>query len=230
MAEVNFERFTNFNRTDAELEHLLFFSIAVAGKNASITSRAINRFFEGYDFFTPGAASMSPYDVINLRMGVGTLRKHLERARLGKYNAIIESSRYIIHNGIEKRLRACPLSVLESVPYLGMKTARMILLHSRPKQRMIPLDTHILKFLRDELALQSAPKSTPGSKQHPKAYLFWEGEFLKWIEHCEQTKAQGFTVRGKFIPFNYYDDGTIRICDVDLQIWLAYRVDTKERT
>jgi hypothetical protein len=212
------------------LEHLLFFSIAVAGKNASIVSRAVNRFFEGYDFFTPGAASMSPYDVINLRMGVGTLRSHLERARLGKYTALIESSRYIIHNGIEKRLKACPLSVLEAVPYLGMKTARMILLHSRPDQWMLPLDVHILRFAREELGIPT-PKATPGSKQHPESYLRLEREILERFAIWERFHNTDYTFHdGTVLPIVYSPYGKISVAHLDLSIWMHYRKDTKERT
>lgn len=221
--KIEVERFTNFNRTKAELQMLLFFSIAVAGKNASITARAVARFFNAK------SENRLPYDFVHSLMKLGTFRDHLKAARLGKYTAIEQSAKHILKHNIDGRIATCTLEDLQEIPYLGLKTARMILLHSRPGQRMIPLDTHILKFMRNELGMDKAPKSTPGDKKNPKLYLHWERCFLNWIERCEANDSQAFESNGKLIPFKRTENGQVDLAHVDLNIWLSYRVNTKEK-
>jgi hypothetical protein len=226
MAKVNFERFTNFNRTQSELEHLLFFSIAVAGKNASITSRAVNKFFEGVNLDV-----ITPYGYLGMLSDMGQLRSMLERARLGKYEAITKSTEHILSTELHKRLSTCSLEELVAVPYCGLKTARMILLHSRPKMRILPLDTHILKFAAQELEM-SVPKSTPGSKINPQPYLKIEGEILSYFDYLARGQRPDSYIfnNGTEMPLKYHDDGSPDFAHLDLSIWLHYRVDTKERT
>jgi hypothetical protein len=228
--ETNFERFTNFNRTLAELQHLLFFSIAVAGKNASIVSRAVNKFFFSIDINV-----LPPYEFISCLKeatrlcGNDMFLAQLKYARLGKYDAIMKSADYILANGLHNRLDTCTLEELEAIPYCGMKTARMILLHSRPKQRVIPLDTHILKYLREELFIPNVPKQTPGSKKNPNSYLRLENILFQHIARWEKYGRKGITIGDKVIWLKYYDDGTLNVAHLDLSIWLHYRVDTKEK-
>ena len=67
-------------------------------------------------------------------------------------------------------LRTASISTLESIPNIKMKTSRFFVLHSRADARCIPLDTHILRFLRRQgydgtcrhLKHEVAPNKTPG--------------------------------------------------------------------
>ena len=54
--------------------------------------------------------------------------------------------------------------MLEEIPGVSFKTSRFFILHSRMNAECVPLDTHILKFLRDK-GIPCVPKVTPSSKR-----------------------------------------------------------------
>jgi thermostable 8-oxoguanine DNA glycosylase len=59
-------------------------------------------------------------------------------------------------------LQTVTLNRLLQVPGVGLKTARFFLSHSREDFDEPMLDTHILRFLRDQ-GYKDAPKSTPSN-------------------------------------------------------------------
>jgi thermostable 8-oxoguanine DNA glycosylase len=87
------------------------------------------------------------------------------------------------------------LSMLLTIPGIGPKTARMILLYAFPHHAnlWVPLDTHILHWLRDQG--YKAPKGTPSGR------LYLE------LEECFRKEAVS---RGK----------TTR--ELDTEIWMKY--------
>lgn len=171
------ERFTDFNRTLPELEELIMFSVAVAGKNAANISRALDVFFRGLD---ANDIEPAPFAYADLLARKGKLRKELERARLGKYTLLTKSWAQLFHSGID--LKTCSIDELESIHGIGPKTARMFVLHSRPDIRVAVLDVHILKYMREELGL-IVPRSTPGGRK----YLEIEKQFLT---HCDNMEIE----------------------------------------
>jgi thermostable 8-oxoguanine DNA glycosylase len=78
-----------------------------------------------------------------------------------------------------------------------MKTSRFFLLHSdiRYKNIIAILDTHILKFIRDNID-NRAPKSTPTIRV---TYKYWQDVFLYWCEVNNKDAA-----------------------DFDLEVWKSY--------
>ena len=189
------ERFTDFNRTLPELEELIMFSVAVAGKNATNIARALNTFFYGLDAndIEPGPLAYADFLVQK-----GKLRKELERARLGKYTLLTKSWLQLYHSEID--LKTCTVDELEDIHGIGPKTARMFVLHTRPKVRVAVLDVHILRFMREELGL-IVPRSTPSGNK----YLEIEKQFLA---HCNDNEIEDIA------PF-------------DLALWERYRMQTK---
>lgn len=84
---------------------------------------------------------------------------------------------------------------LMKVPGIGPKTARMIVLYYEPEANVVPLDTHILKWLR--VQGHSAPKSTPTGKK----YLELEAIFV------QEARKRGKSVR-----------------ELDTEVWKQYAV------
>ena len=83
--------------------------------------------------------------------------------------------------GISKFLKTASISTLESIPNIKMKTSRFFVLHSRHDADCIPLDTHILRYLRDKGF--DAPSSTPGDS---KIYSELEKEAIYQLKSIDR--------------------------------------------
>jgi thermostable 8-oxoguanine DNA glycosylase len=84
-----------------------------------------------------------------------------------------------------------------------MKTSRFFLLHSDDtfKDNIAILDTHILKFVRENID-NSAPTATPTNSN---TYKLWEDKFLFW---CTENKKN--------------------TAEFDLEVWKSYARKNKE--
>jgi thermostable 8-oxoguanine DNA glycosylase len=184
---------TNYNRTEAELEEFLLFSIMVAGKNSQQTAKKLDSFL----FATMGL--ISPLDWIanlvkikeNKISSTDPLMVCMKNHKLGQYNRLFSAFTGILQ--FKGRLSSVTVQELESVKGIGPKTARFFLLHSRPNQEIAVLDTHILHWMRDN-GIQ-APKTTPSGEK----YLKFEKMFIDIAKKND-----------------------ISIADLDLRIWTAY--------
>jgi len=175
-------KITNYNRSKEELEEFLIFCLLVAGKTASIQAKKLESFLSG----------RSPFNLLRKYRWDGILLERIQNAKLGQYNRLVKAFSQIV----DLDVFACSVADLEKIPGIGPKTARFYILHSRPNQEVAVLDTHILKWLRDELGLNT-PKSTPSSKK----YLELEKEF---ISYCKKHKRKP--------------------ADLDLEIWNKYSI------
>lgn len=175
---------TDFNRTREQLEELLLFCIVVAGKTATIQAKKLEEFLNIKTKYT------FPFDKVKRLIKTGKLLERLEKVKLGQYRKIEKSFQQVIKLDVQK----CTVEDLEHIYGIGPKTARFFMLHSRPKQRVAVLDTHILKWFNEHLEVK-APKSTPPLKQYKKL----EEMFLKY---CDTHN---------------YDPATL-----DLEIWNKY--------
>lgn len=176
---------TNYNRTDAELEEFMLFCIAVAGKTAQIIARQLQVLLDI-------ATGDNPFDKIRNLIKIGRLDTVLKLARLGKYHVLMKAYKQIL----DLNLRTCSLEDLEKVHGIGPKTARYFMLHTRPNVQVAALDTHILKFLKEQGYV--VPNHTPTGKKYKE---------LEQIFIMEATK------RGR------------QIAEFDLAIWNHYSKD-----
>jgi thermostable 8-oxoguanine DNA glycosylase len=163
---------TRYNRTDAQLEEFLLFSIAVAGKTAIIVSRQLQSFLDA-------AEGSSPFNKVSRLIKNGQLGWALRRAKLGKYGILREAFREVL----DLDLRECTVEDLEKVHGIGPKTARFFLLHSRKDIRVAALDTHILKWLRNKG--YKTPKGPPTGKR----YYILEKVFLEEADKLSKKPA-----------------------------------------
>lgn len=156
--------FTDFNRSDNELEEVLLFGLLVAGKKALTTSRMLDAFLRDYAHIGD-----SPFEIFS-RFELDYIPKLsvvLKDYGFGCYNLKAKGIYQLVRANLN--LRTCTTDDLEKISGIGMKTSRYFILHTRKDAQCIPLDTHILKYLKD--LGHDVPKTTPASR---KKYLIIE--------------------------------------------------------
>ena len=141
---------------EVRLQEWFIFGVCVPGKSADQTARKVEALLEdmgvqdGVKF-----TSLTPFARVQVSIKLGKLGYYLRKHKLGQYRRINKALRGMI----KVNPATVTLEELESIHGVGAKTSRMLLLYTRPDQEMIPLDTHILKWLRAHD--YDAPKSTP---------------------------------------------------------------------
>jgi thermostable 8-oxoguanine DNA glycosylase len=169
--------------TDSELEELLIFTICVAGKTAkTIAPRVHNLLNFDWGMGCYGWEFRSPFEKIEL-LGREELSYALKEVGIGCYN---QKAHTIFHTAISNfNLRTCSIEDLEKIKGIGPKTAQAFVMWSRPNIQKAILDTHILKWLRDQ-GVDRVPKSTP---PRGATYDRLEQEFLKRVPE-DMTPAE----------------------------------------
>jgi thermostable 8-oxoguanine DNA glycosylase len=173
---VNELEIIKYDRTDEELEELILFLIAVAGKNAATTSRMI------YQFLLP-FPSLTPFEVVKLWSAEGeeSFKNHLKTIGFGCQTRLAKAFEEIAKSKLN--LRTCSRDDLLKIHGIGLKSANCFISWSRKGSKLAMLDTHLMKYIRNDLGHTDAPKSTPSSK---KQYEKWEKVFL---DHCADKKV-----------------------------------------
>ena len=166
--KINPKKITDFNRTKADLELFAIFAVCVAGKKAQQTADKVNDHFR--DTETP-TKRLTPFETIKSLVKIRVFGAYLQMAKVGQYKRIYRALRDLAESGID--LKTCTVEDLEAIHGIGPKTSRFIVMHSRPNQRLATLDTHILRWMRDQGI--ETPKATPQSK---KLYKELEQKFL----------------------------------------------------
>lgn len=170
---------TNFKRTKSELEEYFIFAVCVAGKTASIIAKKVHSFIYESKFYENGD---SPFDVVKKMIKDDCLDQELHRVRMGKYEILNRCFTQLIQNDFDM-YKVSP-EELEKLPGVGYKTSRYFIMHSRDKQELAAIDTHILKFLKSKG--HEVPKTTPGSS---KKYKELETLFLKYAKESGMSLA-----------------------------------------
>lgn len=141
------------------LQEWFLFGVCVAGKSARQTAAKLEAFLEApaipHRPMTIWGQHLLPFEFIEKLIANRMLGRHLRKFKLGQYTRINKAMRGMVKVNPE----TVTLEELEQIHGVGAKTARMLLLYTRPDQEMIPLDTHVLKWLRANG--YDAPKSTP---------------------------------------------------------------------
>lgn len=166
MKHIDPQNITKFDRTLPELERFLIFCICVAGRNSKMVADKLNNWW---------IMDMSPPSKILSVLTKEDIAEELLDVKMGQYGRI-SNALYIIAD-FGAYLHHCTLKDLLEIKGIGPKTARFFLLHSRPNQRLACLDTHILRYMREN-GIAQTPKSTPSGKK----YLQLE---QKWLEYCD---------------------------------------------
>lgn len=175
---------TQFDRTQAELEEFLLFSIVVAGKNAFQQAKKLEEFL-AY------RGDLTPFGYIRWldSQNPEYLDRMLRQVKMGQYERIGTAFRGIANffcqpmPPAESLLKNIPISLMESVKGIGMKTSRFFAMHTRPDQQYACLDTHILQWLGERG--HEVPKTTPRGQK----YLWLEQAFLAYCRELNTTPA-----------------------------------------
>lgn len=177
-------KITNYNRTDAELQEFLLFTVMVHGKKAEIQAEKLNWFLEYLAAFT---GERMPFKMVNIAMNYeledeeNMLVKALKKFGLGQYGRLCQAIEEMIQI---PDLRTVTAEELEKCFAIGPKTARFFIVHSRPNTWHAILDTHVLKWLR--LQGVDCPQNTPQGKW----YAHFEKIFLTFVSQSGQSVAE----------------------------------------
>src|SRR6476620_3416446 len=226
---INPNQIIDYNRTDAELEELVLFLIAVAGKNADTTSKNLAKFLKAQSY--PNYYN-SPFEFIrNIQTEKGAVLKADKKGQLieSRYSNLAErlnawgfgcqtrlarAFTEVANSGLN--LRTCSLEDLMKIHGIGRKSASCFLAWTRKGVKVAMLDTHLLKWLR--LKQEQARKLRVNATGNIEAWRpFLELEIPKstptskrvydlleefYLEWCETTR----------------NDPT----EMDLKIWRSY--------
>jgi thermostable 8-oxoguanine DNA glycosylase len=186
---INPAEVTNYNRTQYELEEFILFCINVAGKKSAIEAPKLEVFIERAKDITK---ETTPFNCIKKLIKLGRLNEIMHWAKLSPY-----AQRYNSYVAVAKikDLQSVTLNRLLKVPGIGLKTARFFLSHSREDFDEPMLDTHILRFLRDQ-GYVDAPKSTPSNEN---TYHYFANIFKNIARQLGKS-----------------------VTDLDLEIWKQY--------
>lgn len=170
-----------------QLEWWILFTICVAGKGARQTQDKLDAIFKRLRQIF---GNRSPFYLVGEAIAHGILDPILREFKIGKYTIINKG----FAEAIKLDLKTISVKNLEKIHGIGPKSARMIMLYYDPKSEAVPLDTHVLKYLRQ--MGYNAPKSTPSAGH---SYNLLEEAFQKL------AKQQGKTVR-----------------QLDTEVWKSY--------
>lgn len=176
-----------------EREWFVLFSICVAGKSAKQTQEKVNSYLRLY------GRKFTPFQVVQRDINAGVLDVALRTHSMGQYKRIRKAFEEVVKLDVTKDLT---VEKLEAIPGIGPKTARFIVLYTNPDADCVPLDTHILKYLKikyehyEDVLGFKIPKSTPtkGPRYQKLEKLFQE-----------EAKKQGKSVR-----------------QLDTEVWTSY--------
>lgn len=183
-----------YNRNPWELEEFLMFCILVAGKNAKTTARLQEELLNYCQLHQK--RKMGPFELIyetfkfskqNSVFVLPSLACKMKGIGFGCYNLKAKSLWMMaerIHEGLD--ISKCSVEDLESVIGIGPKTARFFLVFSRPDQNDIAvLDTHVLRFLREEHNVE-CPMQTPSGRKYKEI----ESKYVEIVKKSGMTMAQ----------------------------------------
>lgn len=143
--------------TPEQYEWWILFGICVAGKSAKQTEQKLNALLIKSPFLINRFGS--PFTRIRYMIAEKDLDRNLRQVRMEQYRRISKAFRAVVK--IEP-WKLKNVATLEGIPGIGPKTARMLVLYSDPAANCVPLDTHILKYLKAQ-GIPSVPKSTPAA-------------------------------------------------------------------
>ena len=194
-----------------ELERFVLINMFVAGKNASVQQVKLDQFIGcvrrdigEYIVDTLGVLSAIHNAVPNAELN-DKVFGWLKEVKAGQYtrltSGIIQLAECIGAGKIN--LKTCNRTDLVRVKGICYKTASMFLLYTRRNVEAACLDTHILKYLKEETNTPNVPDSTPVIKAD---YLRLESAFLRIVKASNKS-----------------------IAEFDFEIWSRYRQKVKTK-
>jgi thermostable 8-oxoguanine DNA glycosylase len=188
-----------------ELEKFILLNMFVAGKNATIQQKKLDQFIAcvkrdigEFTVDTMGVIS-AIHNTLTEQVMADTIMGWLQEVKAGQYRrlcaGIVQACERIGSGKIN--LADCTRKQLLTIKGIGRKTSSMFLMYTKKGWRGACLDTHILKFLREEGGCPEAPLATPSTLD---MYSKYENKFIDLADRA-----------GK------------RVAEYDFEIWSKYR-------
>jgi len=180
---INPKNIVRYDYSYRELEELLIFCVCVAGKRAKDIAPRVHSLCNRI---------ASPL-CLNIYYTREELAKRLKKLGIGCYNAKAGTIYDIVGPNGPGDLRMCSLSDLEAIKGIGPKTSRFFLMSSRAGVVHATLDTHLLRWMRDN-GVENVPKSTPTGKR----YLDLEKTFITMIPEGKSAAEFDLEIWNKY--------------------------------
>jgi hypothetical protein len=199
-----------YDGTLYELEKFLLTIVFVAGKNATVQQKKVDQLIElikrdigsfSVEQLGPLSAAYNSLSEADLAVKINEWLTEVKSGQYKRLNVCISSLCTQLGKGTID-LRSCTRAQLNRVKGIGYKSASMFLMFSRNNWAGACLDTHILKYMRDEMKVADVPNATPSSKYE---YLNLENQFLAHAKSLNMKPAE-----------------------LDFMVWSQYRKKEKE--
>src|SRR5208282_3500073 len=126
--------------TMPELQYWILFTMAVAGKGAKVTEQKMLQLLR-----VAGIRDRDPFHIVTFMIATDQLLDCMKKVKLGKYALLNRGFRA----AVKLDMKNLSVDTLCTVPGIGPKGARMIMMYGFPDQKdYAVLDTHVLKFMR----------------------------------------------------------------------------------
>ena len=178
-----------------ELEQFILVNMFVAGKNASIQQVKLDQFIGcvrrdlGGDIVDTLGVLSAIHNCLTTAEVNDKVLGWLKEVKAGQYtrltHGIIQLAESIGSGKIN--LKTCDRSGLVRIKGIGYKTASMFLMYTRRRLTVACLDTHILKYLREETKVQNVPMATPSFRPE---YRRLENEFISIARNLNKSVAE----------------------------------------
>lgn len=195
-----------YDASKYDLQKFILTNIFVAGKNATVQQRKLDEFIKCVrrDVGDAVVDQLGPIAAIHHSYAEAVIPEKVKgwlvEVKAGQYARITSSicslGEYLGRNS--NWLSNASRAELVNVRGIGYKTASMFLMYTRRNYTGACLDTHILKYMREELNIPNVPLSTPPLKRD---YRKLEDIF---IFHAKKLNR--------------------RIAELDFEIWSKYRL------
>lgn len=184
-----------YDATVAELEKFILVNMFVAGKNASVQQAKLNQFVDcvrrdlgAHVVDTLGVLS-AIHNTLTTEEVSDKVMEWLKEVKAGQYSrltaGITQLADYIGAGKID--LKNCNRQQLVKIKGVGYKTASMFLMYTRKHNSPACLDTHILKYLREETQTPDVPLTAPSVKAE---YLRLEKAFIALAVASNKSVAE----------------------------------------
>ena len=184
-----------YDAKPAELEKFVLVNMFVAGKNASVQQAKLDQFVNcvrrdlGEIIVDTLGVLSAIHNVLSDAEVNDRVLGWLKEVKSGQYtrltNGIVQLAEHIGAGKID--LKNCNRQHLIKIKGIGYKTASMFLLYTRRNLAVACLDTHILKYLREETQTPNVPLTTPNVKLE---YRRLEEAFLRIVKASNKSVAE----------------------------------------
>lgn len=140
-------------------EAFLLFCIAVAGKNSRQTQQRVEELLSPCDRRIVNEPDASPFEHLRNLIASCKLLEELQAHGFGQYTKLLRAFTEAATSDLD--LDRVTVEQLERIHGVGPKTSRYFIMRTQPTARVAALDTHILRWLRDEMGHEDVPESTP---------------------------------------------------------------------